>query len=596
MQLYYIYALGSKNAPREIIVKDHVENLITAARKSNQMLFLSYYLYDQEALEHLKIRKSIAGYSGTYYLDKLIFDLDDHENKLNFLTYKSYVLNFVEQLMEDWELSEDSIRIWFSGRGYHIETPDFFGFHNSNSLPIELKATLDNLFPGIDTHHTSANGMLRAPYTINPNVNLYKIPFDYHEYKAITEEQLLEIAKNPKPKRQLPLESPTKFYYEKIEKKKKSRKLNDTTEDYGRIVTCIQKMYNMNNLTFRHQRMLPMISTFMRNGMPVEATTILMKEWVKRQTGEKEFTDYEVERTVNNSYRVGYTYGCDDKYMKALCDPKCMFYAKKNYTMNIATIDQMDEEMYRIAQSDYYDKGVDLNKIWKLGHSFMFMPKDLIVFWGDVGLGKSSTVQNISIALPEKRILYLTLEVARNKMHRRNIQIAYNMGKHDVIEHYRANKPPLKEKLSHIKIIDDVPKISNMEKLILDSQAEIVIVDTVGRIELTDDDQKYYRGDPIIPITKGLRSIAKKLDVIMIVVHHVSKSAVIDSNGKRKKLTLHSGMGSSYLEQDADTVIAIEGDREDNIREINALKGRDDKLFNIKLAMIEDTFKMIQLL
>ena len=101
--------------------------------------------------------------------------------------------------------------------------------------------------------------------------------------------------------------------------------------------------------------------------------------------------------------------------------------------------------------------------------------------------------------------------------------------------------------------------------------------------------------DPIIPITKALRSILQRLEVIIIAIHHVSKHAVLDQKGKRKRLTLHSGLGSSYLEQKADTVIAIEGDQDDNIREVRSLKARDTNPFEIKTAMIKETFKFIPL-
>jgi len=38
--------------------------------------------------------------------------------------------------------SEEDIRVWFSGRGFHIEIPDLFGFQESRDLPQVVKATI----------------------------------------------------------------------------------------------------------------------------------------------------------------------------------------------------------------------------------------------------------------------------------------------------------------------------------------------------------------------------------------------------------------------------------------------------------------------
>ena len=67
-----------------------------------QPLFRSYYSFDEELVEHFKVRKTIKNYHGKYYLDRIIFDIDKgSENSENCLENSKQFLNSLIQRLEE---------------------------------------------------------------------------------------------------------------------------------------------------------------------------------------------------------------------------------------------------------------------------------------------------------------------------------------------------------------------------------------------------------------------------------------------------------------------------------------------------------------
>ena len=42
-----------------------------------------------------------------------------------------------------------------------------------------------------------------------------------------------------------------------------------------------------------------------------------------------------IQRTVTNVYENSYSYGCDDSIMHEYCDTKCIFYKRKDFTLEV---------------------------------------------------------------------------------------------------------------------------------------------------------------------------------------------------------------------------------------------------------------------
>ena len=97
-----------------------------------------------------------------------------------------------------------------------------------------------------------------------------------------------------------------------------------------------------------------------------------------------------------------------------------------------------------------------------------------------------------------------------------------------------------------------------------------------------------YNNDPFTKMEKivnSLKQIATQMDVVFFGISHISKGA------SRDMLTIHSAKGNSAIEQKADKVIGIMGDREAPRRVLKSLKSRDEARFQISLLFDYETFR-----
>ena len=122
-----------------------------------------------------------------------------------------------------------------------------------------------------------------------------------------------------------------------------------------------------------------------------------------------------------------------------------------------------------------------------------------------------------------------------------------------------------------------------MKQLIADNQPQIVCIDTIDAIEVR------YNNDPFTKMEKivnSLKQIATQMDVMFFGISHISKGASRDS------LTVHSAKGNSAIEQKADKIIGITGDRiANNIRVIRSLASRDETDFELAFEFDYKTFQ-----
>ena len=130
------------------------------------------------------------------------------------------------------------------------------------------------------------------------------------------------------------------------------------------------------------------------------------------------------------------------------------------------------------------------------------------------------------------------------------------------------------------------PDIDSMKQLIADNQPQIVCIDTIDAIDVR------YNNDPFTKMEKivnSLKQIATQMDVIFFGISHISKGA------SRDMLTVHSAKGNSAIEQKADKIIGIQGQRDaNNIRVIRSLASRDETDFEMAFDFDYKTFQFKQ--
>ena len=85
-----------------------------------------------------------------------------------------------------------------------------------------------------------------------------------------------------------------------------------------------------------------------------------------------------------------------------------------------------------------------------------------------------------------------------------------------------------------------------------------------------------------------------KEDLIILAVHHISKSASY-STKEGQRLDVHSGKGNSAIEQKSDQYISFEGVERSKIRTIESLKARDESHFKLTVNYNWETFSFDKL-
>ena len=570
---YLEIALGAFTNRGKILPENELESYIKKAQELELPLFRSYFSYDESVLKH--VNKTLRAYPGIVYIDSLIFDIDKAGDKDVYVHLRAK--DFVQNLINNWQLDKNTIGTWYSGNGFHIEIPNIFEFKPTTDTET-IKQTLTHYFPQGDNIYDKTR-LIRVGDTINQKTNRYKILLTLEEFFDLPIEDIIALSKEPRGITKIQFNKFPTFPELIIKTSKLSLHNQDDKNETTKIVTCMQKLYNRGaNKGSRHTDMLRLASSWRRAGIPYSGIIAMLEKWAPT------LETSEITHIVDGVFKQKYQYSCKDPVFEKYCDPKCIFYAKKNYSPEIHDSESLEKSYIKFIKTDFTNKSFDLAHIYALENKFEILPGELVMVIGDTKLGKSAWVQNIctNINLP---ILYLSLEMHERLTFRRFIQIAHHLSKEEVNKHYDKEGKKLFEKINHIRIMSVAPELDAIKRLIADSEAKVIVIDVIDAIDVkgVQDDNK------ITPIINELKNVAQQLDVIIIGIHHISKASARDS-----MLDIHSGKGSSSVEQKADKIIAIEGDRLKPYRQISSLGARDEHPFKIMTQMSSKTFEFRQ--
>jgi hypothetical protein len=582
MRLYEVaFAVNNRNRIADI---NHIRRLHREAIDSKTELYRSVYYYDEKLKEHFNVKNSIKGYIGNSGLEKLIFDFDKKE--LSDAALLGKIQYFVKELIDDWLLPSNSIKVWFSGRGYHITTPDFFRFGFEPKLYKTVKTTIAKYFPDVDLSIYDQNSLIRVNNTINPKVNRFKIHITNEELYHISAEEIIKFSED---NRIIPIEpfdiEEVTIYQHKIvypvDKPIAKGKDSFTTK-----ITCMQKAYSLGPVKGkRHLTMLRIASSWRRAGMPIEAIVASLKLWANDMDG------YEIEKTVKDIFRAnnneGYNYGCSDPIMAEYCDERCVFFKNKDLIPTVIDHKTMENNFVNFIRSDYKTNSIDLMKVLNVPNkSYMIIPGENILFFGNGGLGKTGLAQNIALNANHLKVLYGNFEFTTNLLYRRFVQIKNNMSKKEVMNYYQINNNSLSKGLEHIKIIDNSIDLKGLYQTIESYEPGLIILDTILKIR-TSDKNEYSKS---VTLSNVFKKIAKDYRCIVMAINHIPKSETSDGRGNPKKLNQHSGKGAGDLENMSDHVLMLEGKEDSDLRTLSAGKARDEQKFNLPFKYDWDKF------
>ena len=280
-------------------------------------------------------------------------------------------------------------------------------------------------------------------------------------------------------------------------------------------------------------------------------------------------------------------YSCNDTIMEKYCDPICKFYKNKNYGLEVLNVKELSNKLRDFVHMDMDTNCFNLKEYYPIHNDYRFLPGELAILIGDTKLGKTAWLQSLMVKLSHMNILYLSLEVGDWLIFRRFLQSGNGMTKQEINEIYRTydedQVKQVNDKVKHIKVMTTSPDIDSMKQIIADNQPQVVCIDTIDAIEVR------YNNDPFTKMEKivnSLKQIATQMDVIFFGISHISKGA------SRDMLTIHSAKGNSAIEQKADKVLGITGDRGMNdTRVIRSLASRDETDFEIAFNFDYKTFQ-----
>ena len=591
---YYIeIAQGSPGNRNHIIPINNLGRFI-----NGEPLFRSYYKFDNQLLSHIEKSNTVKGFSGTYYIDKIIFDIDKSDDDDERTLEKAR--QFVEDLIVKYQLPDSYVQPWFSGTGYHIIIPDVFGFKPSKDLPSFVRTTLNEYFPEADTIYDGAR-LIRVAYTKNEKSGRYKIPLTMNEFWKLPYEEIHKLALNPKIRDiELNIEREPKQLLKVIVPDEDNEEIN-ISEKIGNaqsfksenIITCIQKMWEEGPISGsqhpkggkfgRHNKLLRMSSYYLiRCGIPIEGVKTMLSGWANNMDPK------EVSKIVEWTWQSDKPYGCNNPLMDAYCDKKCYLYSQKmkgkDGLLPVQSANEMEKQYIEAIRKDISDSSFNLKELYpSIQSDYIFKPQELTILLGDTGLGKTAFLQNIAVKI-DLPVLWLELEFGSNLMYRRFIQIAKSKTKEEVNSHYKTNDNTWSNSINHIKCLTVAPAIQSIRKLIAENSAKVVIIDTIDAIRTGNHiSDSMFKIDYII---NELREIVDTMNVMVIGVSHITKQ-----DSRMGILNVHSGKHSSSIAQKADKVIGLEGSKDSVTRAISSLKSRDEGSFRLLCEFNPSTFE-----
>ncbi len=244
-----------------------------------------------------------------------------------------------------------------------------------------------------------------------------------------------------------------------------------------------------------------------------------------------------------------------------------------------------------------------------------FHPSDLIIVAARPGLGKTSLCLNIAqhVAIKKHQTVGIfSLEMSKEQLVKRLLCAEAEVDAHKVNTGYLvkddwARLSRAAGALSQTKIfIDDSSTVSVTElrskarRLAAEHGLELLIVDY---LQLMAGSEKRYenRTQEISQISRGLKAIAKELNVPVVAISQLSR-AVEARRGEHRKPQLSDLRESGSIEQDADVVLFIyredlDDPTEENsgVAELIIGKQRNGPTGSMKLAFVKQFTKFANL-
>ena len=580
--MYIEVAVGSPRKRGLLIPLDTLPDLIYNEGEENAV-YRSTYLYYEDALEYRKLKGSLKDFLGLRGIDWIPIDIDKKDNTDEYTL--DVTRGFIYEL-EDLGAKESNYNIYYSGTGYHIMLhAGVFGLKPDRNLPYIVKETMKSAFDYIDLAVYMRTSIYRMDATLNQKSGLYKIPLTKDELFNKDYDYIKENAKN-----RIKINNELEDSDEKdgnlelkdlvITKVPEIRALNNVTEP-SKFATCIQTMYNLGPVKGeRNNTILRLASHYRKSGLTSDAAKSAIMHW-----NNNALNSNNVLSKIEDTYNRGYNYKCHDVLMSKYCNPKCVYYKRKDYSIDISTASDLQKSLEERFDTDFSGRVVQLPKLLGLNESVDcdIYPGELVTIFGSTGSSKTTLAQNIALGYnagddiidPQLQVptLYLSLELSEWYMHRRHLQIISDQDKRNVTGNFKGLWNFHKDELRHLNITTISPNVEQIAEMIRKTDPKLVVVDYIDLVEPPSHIRGEY--ETIRYISHHLSNMAVNMDIIIIQVSQTSRSY-----SKEQIMDMYAGKGSGAIENASRKVLGITGTASDKVKKLELFKNSDGDLFS----------------
>ena len=580
MNLYHEIAIGSPRQRGLLIPEEQVIDVILEHGQS-RAVYKSVYLYDDEALEYFKLKRTLKDFLGKRYIKDILIDIDKGQNTDEHTLNKTRGILFE---LEEFNIQQGSYDLYFSGTGYHIIiSGEVFNFKQGDTnLPFIVKETMNNLFSDIDLSVYNRTSIFRCENTLNQKSGLYKVILDQSTINKVSPEDILLWAEAPR-------EDSTEAKWgdgeleDKIITNVPRIRVMDSKVEPDNIVPCVQTMYeNGPSEGSRNNTMMRIASHFFRHGIPSRAAKAALLEW-----NDGQLEDQLIIKKLEDTYRGGYKYGCKDHLMAKFCKPNCIYFKRKDYLVDVKNSEELQSELEQRLETDFSGRTIDLAKLLGVPNKdCTIYPGELVTIFGSTGANKTALAQNIVLGYnaehdyitKEAQIptLFLSLELSGFVMHRRNLQIVADVDKDTVISNYKKLYDYHKEELSHIIMQSISPTIPQIQDKIKTLQPKCVVIDYIDLVDVPYNKKGEY--EKLNFISHSLSNLAVNEDIIIIQISQVSRDY-----SRNQVMDLYAAKGSGAIENASRKVIGITGSSDSADKKVSVYKNSDGDLFDAEL-------------
>lgn len=162
--------------------------------------YISYFPFDKSILDYVAIHKTVKDHKGKHFCPYILIDVD---NDTDVAESKSRALDIITRLQSEYDLSPEDLSIYFSGnKGFHIVINlNSFGSPEPNeemgsiikSIAVELCGPIK-----IDVVIYENHRLMRVENSLHAKSDLYKIQLSYNELFGFSIEEIRALAKVPR--------------------------------------------------------------------------------------------------------------------------------------------------------------------------------------------------------------------------------------------------------------------------------------------------------------------------------------------------------------------------------------------------------------